>query len=219
MSIPEFNFSKIYQLAGIGDPSALHVRATKDESWQPFLNDFASLSLLVQGKATIPSPLQFMWSRGEIPLDHITTELGRVHLISDRIIDCFTQNGFRGWSTFPVIIRGKDGGDVSGYRGLIVTGRCGPIDNSMSIHTAMPPRVPGRPERQAFVGLYFDPATWDGSQIFTPNGGHHFVTEEVKDALEAVAATNFRLRRVTEIENHTATLRFQKSGTGDSEES
>jgi hypothetical protein len=43
-------------------------------------------------------------------------------------------------------------------------------------------------------GRYFDPETWDGSDIFSPEGtAHLIVTESAKLALEEARATNWLL--------------------------
>lgn len=63
-------------------------------------------------------------------------------------------------------VYGKAGEVHSGYHGLIFRGRCGPIDHSKSeeVMRQMPARtVP------FLKGLYFDPETWDGSDIFMPS--------------------------------------------------
>ena len=209
------DFSSFYRISGAGERNALHVRTTKDDNWKPLLPSLDSLSALVQGNVRVSSPLRFQWSAGESAYDQVTTELGRVHLLSDRIFECFAHHGFRGWSSFPILITGKDGLEISGYRGLVITGRCGPIDSSRSVHVTQPPGVPGGRDREVAMGLFFDPATWDGSQIFTPNGGYLFVTKEVKEAIEGIGATNFRFKPLTEIENHRATLHLNRLAAGD----
>lgn len=73
---------------------------------------------------------------------------------------------------------------TSGYRGIAVTGRSGPIDHSKGKRMILPPYVEDAPPRKACVGYYFDPDTWDGGDIFAPEGTtHFFVLDRVRKAL------------------------------------
>lgn len=51
-------------------------------------------------------------------------------------------------------------------------------------------------------GLYFDPDTWDGSDIFMPGGrtGWVFVLDHVRDALEKAHVKNVAFQRLDEVE-------------------
>jgi hypothetical protein len=205
MSNTPADFSNFFSFTGAHDPSFLHVKPIRDDAWGPFLGR-DNLSKLTRGESLPTSPLRFAWSSGETPQDMISTEYSRIRLFSDRIFQCFTEKEFTGWATFPVGVAGKDGANVLGYKGLAVTGRCGPIDPSLSIRM---PRPNGPPDKEVMMGLYFDIGSWDGSHIFTPNGGLFFIVEEVKLALEAIGATNIQFRRLSELRNHLATLRLR----------
>jgi len=51
--------------------------------------------------------------------------------------------------------------------------------------------------------------TWDGSDLFLPEGtGYKFVTEEIKTALEKAKIRNIWFERITEIENEDAKLKY-----------
>jgi len=52
-----------------------------------------------------------------------------------------------------------------------------------------------------WMGLYFDEASWDGSDVFRPLGtAHVLVTQRVKDLLEKSKMTNLRFEALTSIE-------------------
>jgi len=100
---------------------------------------------------------------------------------------------------FPVRLGAKNGSPVPGYQGLIVTGRCGDIDKSRSVPFEKPM---GKGTASTYYkGLFFEEATWDGSDIFRPAGtGFVFVTQKVKDVLSKMGATNFRFESLAEFE-------------------
>ena len=69
----------------------------------------------------------------------------------------------------------------------------------------LPPPVPEGNEVPGLRGLLFDPATWDGSDVFTPETTTFvLVTDAVREALEAASPSNLRLERITEIERMKA---------------
>ena len=76
----------------------------------------------------------------------------------------------------------KDGDRLQGYVGLSIRGRCGPIDDSLS--ERVPKQYPGG-VFPVLKGMYFDPATWDGSDVFTVKGRASFicVLDSVRAAL------------------------------------
>ena len=203
------DFSRFYKISGLGLPDALHVRLAPSNAWKEFLGNPKRLSLLTKGISAPTNALEFFRQDGNVPYDYISTSLVNVHLFSDRVFGCFRQHGFEGWKTFPAIVRGGDGFIMPAYQGLAVTGRCGPIDSSMSHQ--LPPQDVESADADAspvLIGLYFQLETWDGSHIFSPDGASHvFVVEEVKAALERIGATNFRFRSLNELENRRASLR------------
>jgi hypothetical protein len=86
---------------------------------------------------------------------------------------------------------------IPGYYGFLVRGRCGPIDDSKRVE--VPTICPGGIFPH-WIGLYFDPDTWDGSDIFLPGiyGAMIIVTEDVKLALERARIKNLAFIRLTE---------------------
>lgn len=82
-----------------------------------------------------------------------------------------------------------------------MTGRCGPIDDELSPVMVLPPPVPQGEAMPHRIGIRFWPETWDGSDVFSPEGsGWVLVTRDVRDALTDAKITGIELRRITEIE-------------------
>lgn len=132
------------------------------------------------------------------PSDFILTTIAIPHLVSQRVIDVFRKSQFSGWTTYAVNLSGADGKPIAGYHGLAITGRCGALDKMKSL-----PVLKKFPARMSNVyrGLYFEPDTWDGSDFFAPaKGGHIFVTERVRNALQQIKATNVSFTSMDEIE-------------------
>lgn len=61
--------------------------------------------------------------------------------------------------------------------------------------------MPGGRSRRGLRGICFAPESWDGSDIFTPDGtASSFVVGRVKHVLEDAAVTNVAFQRLSEIE-------------------
>lgn len=197
------DFEKLYRIMTIGKRTALHVRP---------LDDIPDDVALFGGGVKPQRALRFDFMKGasgSTVNDFISTSLPPLVLVSNRVVEVL--GAFTGWTTYPVEVYGKRGESIPGYHGLAVTGRCGPIDDSQSRLVIEPPPVPqGRP-RKKWVGLYFDPKTWDGSDLFLPeSGGGTFVTEGVRTAMESAHISNVRFTRLTEAENMSSALLFGK---------
>lgn len=135
-------------------------------------------------------PVVLRWDGGRgVPGDAVWPDVGTLvasaHLLA-------VLAGFSGWRTFPVEVHSRAGEIVPGYTGVAVTGRCGPLcyDNS---------RVEGEGNWERYVGLRFDPATWDGSDVFgCPNGRWLLGTERIARALKAARIRNVVATRLSE---------------------
>jgi hypothetical protein len=185
-------FTNIYVISCASVRGALHL--DPDEDIPARLDIF-------RGDVVPPTPLAFHRKTGWRAHDLLSTGLVSLKLVSDRVIQLFQENAFSGWSTYPVLARGKDGEQLDGYYGLSVTGRCGPIDNSMSEEVWRDSSSPQGNRYQAWLGLYFRENAWDGSDIFSPDRTSFvFVVEKVKNAMEKAKLTNFEFQRLTEFE-------------------
>ena len=104
--------------------------------------------------------------------------------VAERVVDLLEEQGFSGWATYPVAVSDEEGQLIPGYFGLSVTGRCGPIDYHRGRLIEIDSPIP------RYLGLYFDPDSWDGSDLFFADRGRPFVVAEVKEALERAGVRN-----------------------------
>jgi hypothetical protein len=151
------------------------------------------------GERRMDEPLGFRCAEGSKVRDVIATTWIVPFLISPKLMGAL--EGFTGWDRHPARIVLPDGKRVDNHVALTVSGRSGPIDDSLSEEVILPRPVPEGNEVPGLRGLLFDPATWDGSDIFTPEATTFvIVTDAVREALEAASPSNLRLERITEIE-------------------
>jgi hypothetical protein len=139
---------------------------------------------IVTGSIVPPEPVAVHRAMGGDLWEVIWADQMGPLAVSHRVVELLRAHGFSGWSTYPVLVFDPERGVVPGYYGLAVTGRCGPIDYGRSqldgIDTVLPD----------YVGLYFDPDSWDGSDLFFADRGRPFCTAEVKTALDRADVRN-----------------------------
>jgi hypothetical protein len=221
------DFAKLYDLSHTFKRTALHVdpRDSDDpqlEALCVFLRDPRAHALpahqreaagrdverLFLGELRLSAPLLFNFMKGasgSTAHDLIGTTFTSLLLVSDKTIGVLS--GFSGWTTYPVEVYGKRGELIPGYHGLAVTGRCGPIDYTKSTPRVCEPPIPGGGRSRQWFGLCFDEKTWDGSDIFVPEGTHmNVVVEAVKVALEKAKITNIEFEPLSECRNHRIRL-------------
>lgn len=97
-----------------------------------------------------------------------------LHFISPRVQKDLQDVGATGWGTYPIALEVK-GRRLEGYAGLAVAGRCGPVEADKAIPSLRPGPVLPIP---TLVGLYFDHQTWDGSDLFVPEGTTSLIVTE-----------------------------------------
>lgn len=180
--------SKIYYMRDSGSERAFRAKlegVTRKEAW-------ALLTCEIER-----SMLYARWTMGSSsPGDVVWTTLVYPMLVSERIFQRFMERGFRGWHAIPVEMRGKANEILPPYYFVCVSGRCGPVQEKpkLSSDASVDQRV------LSSETIYFDPATWDGSDIFMSDGkGYKFVLEAVKDAL-IEANENVLFRHLDDIE-------------------
>jgi hypothetical protein len=160
-------------------------------------NDIA----LTSGSWCPPAILRFRQYEGKKWLDCVGTQRANVKFVSESVVATLRAVGASGWGTYPVRLESEEGTEVTGYSGLIVSGRCGAIDNTRSVQVDK--AVVGNPRGHAPVwrGLYFAEESWDGSDIFRPSStGYIFVTEKVRAALDGAKVTNLSFTALANFE-------------------
>jgi len=158
---------------------------------------------VLRGESLPATPIEISWAMGRSqPSDVIWTTLAVPVILSAKVISIMKAGDFAGWSTYPVLVKSKDGEVIDGYVGLSVTGRCGTIDDSRCECVAR--EFPGG-VFPMYRGLYFDDSQWDGSDIFCSENesGYIFVTHDVKSAFEHARIRNVLFQPVSEIERST----------------
>jgi hypothetical protein len=146
------------------------------------------------------NPITVGWAMGGAkPGELIWTTYATPVIVADSVVQLLRSHGFTGWSTYDVTVRGKQGQLVPGYSGLAITGRCGKIDYSRTI---VVPRIRPAGIFPTGKGLYFDPESWDGSDLFMPaeNAGYKFMVEEVKEAFERAKIKNAEFTPLEQLE-------------------
>jgi hypothetical protein len=155
---------------------------------------------LTRGEAPA-RPVAVEWATGgRTPGDVIWTTSVAPVIVSDRVLDVLRAAGFRGWDTYPVEVVDAEERRVPGYHGLSIHARSGPIDDSRSVKVD---RIFPGGVFPMWKGLFFDPTSWDGSDLFMPAGTNAFifVVKEVRDAFRKAKIKNVVFKSVTEMEN------------------
>lgn len=198
-SRPPFpGFERIYYFTGTGSESDFIADIDIDDDVDPLA--------VTRGESAVAQPVRARWAMGASkPGDVIWTRLVHPILVSTSILDALSKLSCTGWSTYTVDLVGKKGEPIDGYHGLVVTGRCGPA--SWERGQRVMKKFPGgmKPVRR---GLFFDEATWDGSDLWMPSDqkGNIFVSERARGVL--ARAKNVRLEPTTEVEMLEALLRI-----------
>lgn len=189
-SRPFPGFGALYKLSEPGE--VRYFRATLDLDEDPFK--------VTRGEIEPAQPVRAQWVMGaREPVDVVRTDDVAPVLVSNRIVKLLQESGFSGWSTYEVDLHSRNDEPISRYGGLVVHGRCGPIDNSKSVQ--VPKQFPARVSMM-WKGLYFDSTTWDGSDFFMPKGegGRIFVTAAVRRALQKAKVENVVFTPLDEVE-------------------
>jgi hypothetical protein len=154
--------------------------------------------LLKRAELRPEQPVRIDWYMGrKVPEDVIWAATAPI--VSGKFIALLQENGFTGWTTYPVEVFDKAGTRVEDYSGLAVTGRCGPVDRSKSMSVLE--RYPARTVPK-LKGYFFDPETWDGTDLFMPSAefdARIFITVAVRDVLRRAKVKNIRMPALDEV--------------------
>jgi hypothetical protein len=187
-------YSQFYLLSQAGLKDCLYVSLRVYEN----MNDYK----IFRGELELGIPIQFQTNIGKKVYDVIPTGFPGLDLFSNKIIGTLVEDKISGWKTYPCEIYDRGNNRIEGYSIFSVTGRCSAIDYSKSKKIMIQPfTLQGKPV-EGIRGLYFDPDSWDGKDIFTPeNSKFTFVTERVKKLFEKYRITNIQFKKITEFEH------------------
>lgn len=175
-------FSSLYSMSDPCLPHAFRakIELARGEAWQ-----------FMKSEITRTTPVRAVWAMGSSrPMDVIWTTLALPMLMSERACEALHNQRFSGWNTVPVDLRGKKGEQLGRYFLLCISGRCGPIDLSRG-ETLLKRKPHGLFSFRR--GLYFDPETWEGWDIFmSEDRGYRFVTERVRASMRNFDNVEFR---------------------------
>jgi hypothetical protein len=154
---------------------------------------------LTRGERTSLNAVTAQRAMGQKLTDALWTTLAAPVLFSRSVVNLLRSGGFTGWTTYPVILHLDDGTTTIDYSGLAVTGRCGPIESSKS-------QIVGKQYPAGIFpvlrGMYFDPQSWDGSDVFVTakKAGFIFVTAAVKQSFEIARVRNVVFQPLDQVE-------------------
>jgi hypothetical protein len=177
---------------------------SKRDAFRPDLPNYVDLGRETlreyhRGQRRPLKPLQLAWAEGSRLMDFTGTTAVLPQVISQRFVDVLHANSVTGWSTYPIELRGKDEQLIEGYHGLVVTGKCGPLQDERSRVETRIGKAGGR--YTVKLGLFFEEARWDGSDVYTPDDTSFvFVVGKVKRLLEKAKVSNVRFTALDAVE-------------------
>ncbi len=160
----------------------------------PALGDWISV---LRADSDPTPPLSVRQLTGKRPYDLVGSTI-LLDLVSPLFRRVLQEAKLTGWDCLQV-----DAGSfeaLNGYELFRVLGRCGPLNNAKSERAILPPPKGGNAV-SGWRGLYFDPASWDGSDIFAPTGtAQVFVTERAAQIIKKNKLSNITLEPLTTVE-------------------
>jgi|SRR5690554_5462101 len=125
-------------------------------------------------------------------------------IVSEKVIQLFKSNSISGWKTYDAEIHTKKNELIDQkYYGLIITGRCGFRDFSISSVVMDTIGITTEPH---LSGFYFKDDFWDGSDLFMCNSDElgqtnmfRFCTEKVVRLMKKEKINNIEFEKVTDI--------------------
>ena len=207
-TVREFpGFAEVFE---IGDPvSNRPLRANFPDEW-------VRRSLrLTRGELRPAEPIVVRhYMGGANPSDVVWTGAAYPMLVHSRVLDVLLDHRFSGWSTYAVEVYGKHGEHFPDYHGFSFTGRCGAVHyRADSLFQKLFPAM----AVPYYRGLYFDPATWDGSDLFAPvpidgrgkETAHTFALGVVVRALRKAKVRNVQFTPAPDYESDAGWVRVE----------
>jgi hypothetical protein len=191
-----------------GFPGFQHVYHVRDPATnRPMRGEFESpldTCAITRGEQVPPRSIRIRWAMGgAIPSDFIWTTSAHALVVHSRVRDLLQHHALKGWHTYSVHVSDKQGRLHRDYVGLVVTGRCSPVDLSRSVVVLK--EYPGGwfPH---LLGEYFDERSWDGSDVFMsqPDAAGKvtasvYLSERAREVLRLAKVRNVELQRLTEV--------------------
>jgi hypothetical protein len=169
------------------------------EGWTPDLSKRDERLQWVKDLATghlVPDePVPFRQHAGRDWRDWLGSDFF-LDLVSEHLVAVLRRHNATGWATFPVRVIARNGAEVSGYHGFAVRSEAQPARDSSQPMIVQPAAAEGR-STSGWRGLYWEPETWDRSDIFRV-GGQWVCTERVYESLQSAGLRNVAFERVTD---------------------
>lgn len=189
----DLDLSTIYCLGEAFEPKAFRTELVNKHMG-------SSVTAFHLGEQVPDEPLKLRWAQGSRLVDISGTTSVFPLVISNRFVEFLEEHHVSGWTHFPIEIRDGMGVDVTGFFGLAVRGRCGPLQPERS-QAVTRTTMSGDSMTQAWIGYFVDEPSWDGSDVFVPVGTRLvFVVQRVADLLRGAGLTNLSLEPITRIE-------------------
>lgn len=189
MSAIDFpGFDRLYDWTSGLEPALMTAKLVHPDGCTVMYDDpifHSTTATLLWRPSSGPSPSNVLW-----------TSNAAVVLVAQRIANMLTTAGITGWTSQPTACTERTFSHQ--YIGVRVAGHCGPLDFSRGTWV-QEEFEPGRWHR-VLRGLYFDEPSWDGSDVFSPEGmNRHIVNERTQAILRLARVENSRFQRLTEI--------------------
>jgi hypothetical protein len=204
-NLNKVDYSQLFQLS---DASANRAFRLSPES------DFITKETAVQlfyGDWKTPEPVVFKAFMGGEATDIMWSGLIPLFCVSSRVVKILEENGFTGWSLYPVKVYDRKGNELPGYHGLSVTSYAGKQDLRRCEIIAKPPMTPNGRPYNVYKGFYFEDEKWDGSDIFRVYSSHIIVTKKVKDTFKQAKIINVRFTPLLENETLDLNIKYGKN--------
>ncbi len=165
--------TKFYVLSNALKRSAIRVKS---------IREYNEVNLFL-GKEKLTEPFEMEVDEGKKFYDWIDFQDTSNHLISNKFYDLLKSNSISGWQAFEVDIKSIE----LVYHGFQVLGKSGKL---------IKPK-----EKGFYTGMKFDIDSWDGSDIFSPEGTTFTIcTQKVVNIIKKNKLTNIDYESVDEIE-------------------
>jgi hypothetical protein len=188
-------YAKFFRLSEDFLTDAVRVAPVK-EAWDDDWDDIA----IFRGDQVPDRPVAFRRDEGRTRYDLIGTTLALPKLVSDRFVEVLEQHELTGWRAYPVDVADELGGRMEGLNGLVVTGRSGPPIEKWSDEVMIPPQTSRGQFGTRLKGVYFEPDTWDETDLFLPgSAGFVLGSASAARAIRGAGITNVTIEPLTDV--------------------